>query len=88
MSKRPKTGIWTAVCSCICRAADLTSFHARRLQEIENRLSRLDGGPDAAQSKHTAHKAENLSRADAGVDPLCFSLTADGKARWIKGLAE
>jgi len=69
------------------RIFDFHSFHAARLEAIENRLSQLDGRDDAKAARQTAVLAANIDRVAAGLEPLCFRLveTASGtQIEWTK----
>jgi hypothetical protein len=55
--------------------ATLPTFHTKRLDEIEDRLARLDGGHDATEAKLSAYELVNASRRGTGTAPLGFKIT-------------
>jgi hypothetical protein len=57
------------------RISDATAFHTKRLDQIEDRLARLDGGHDATEAKLRAYELVNASRRGTGTAPLGFKIT-------------
>ena len=78
MHKKPKSltmKILDTIKSIIVRANDTTDFNSTRLRALEDRLAKIDGGPDAEEARVAAFEIVNEKRRGTGTAPLGFKIT-------------